>query len=153
MTFEQFKYHLDVYGASFDRWPAELRREAEAFAASSPAAAAAQAEVLRLDRLLDHFAPAQDGAAEARMVGRVTALVASTPPRARGLDALFDLGWLWPQALWPQALWPRAAALALVALLGIMIGVVQVEQAPAEMASADFTLVASSDSSLGVAGL
>lgn len=148
MTFEQFKYHLDVYGASFDRWPAELRREAEAFAASSPAAAAAQAEVLRLDRLLDRFAPAQDRAVEARMVARVTALAASTPLRARGLDALFDLGWLWPQALWP-----RAAALALVALLGIMIGVVQVEQAPAEMASADFALVASSDSSLEVAGL
>lgn len=149
MTFEQFKYYLDVYGASFHRWPAALRREAEAFVGSSPAAAAAQAEVVRLDRLLDRFAPARDAAAETRVMARAAAGAASAPPPAgRGLDALFDLGWLWPRAFWP-----RAAALAVVALLGIVTGIIQVEQAPVETAMADLTLVASSDSSLGVAGL
>ena len=144
MTFEQFKYYLDVYGASFNRWPAALRPEAEAFVGSSPAAAAARAEVARLDHLLDRFVPARDAAAEARVMARAAAGAASAPlPAGRGLDALFDLGWLWP----------RAAALAVVAVLGIVTGVIQVEQAPVETAMADLTLVASSDSSLGVAGL
>ncbi len=148
MTFEQFKYYLDVYGASFRRWPAELRREAEAFVASSPAGAAAQAEAVRLDRQLDRFAPARDATAEARVTAWVTARAAATPSAGRGLDALFDLGWLWPRAFWP-----RAAALAVVALLGIVTGVIQVEQAPVETAMADLPLVASSDSPGEVAGL
>ena len=148
MTFEQFKYYLDVYGASINRWPAELRREAEAFLGSSPAAAAAQAEVGRLDRVLDRFAPARDAAAEARLMARVAARAAATPPAGRGLDALLDFGWLWPQALWP-----RAAVLAAVALLGIVTGIIQIEQAPTETVAGDLTLVAWSDSSGEVAGL
>ena len=148
MTFEQFKYYLDVYGASFHRWPAALRREAEAFVDSSPAAAAARAEAGSLDRLLDSYAPARDRAAEARVMARVATRAASAPAAGRGLGAVFDLG-----CLRLQGFWPRAAALAVVALLGIVTGVVQVARAPVETAMADLPLVALSDSSVEVAGL
>ena len=49
MTLERFKQIVEAYGAAADRWPADERDAAVAFAAQNPAAAA----VLEQERLLD----------------------------------------------------------------------------------------------------
>lgn len=120
MTIEQFMYYLDAYGASLHRWPPELRAAADALLASSPSAAAARTETAHLDAVLDRYRVTPDLASETRVRTR-TALATRAPARS-------GAGTSWGP--WAAPFWPRAAALAFVALLGVMTGVMQVARAP-----------------------
>ncbi|HLI12966.1 MAG TPA: hypothetical protein VKY65_15340 [Alphaproteobacteria bacterium] len=142
MTFEQFKYYLDAYGASLRRWPAEIRAEAAAFLASSSAAAGALDEARRLDAVLDRFVVSQERADELRLIDAVVARSTSTPPRKR-----FDL------FAGTASFWPRAAVLAAVAVLGIVTGTFQVERQTYDPASFDVAQTLTSDVAGEVSGL
>jgi hypothetical protein len=144
MTFEQFMYFLDAYGASFHRWPEELREAAEDFAASSPAASAARAEVARLDALLDRAGAAPDRHSERRLVARART-VAIVPPRS-------DEGRV-ARRTTVASFWPRAVVLAVVALLGIVTGTLQIADFSAEQTSFDLAQTQSGDTQFDVAGL
>lgn len=119
MTFEQFKYYLDAYGASLHRWPTDTRAAAQALLASDHAATTALAEARRLDGLLDCYALAEDQTAREHLIERIAMRAAAAPvPRGRlGFSLDLALG----------AIWPRAAALAFVTVLGIMTGIFQVD--------------------------
>jgi hypothetical protein len=141
MNFEQFKYYLDAYGASFERWPEELRPAGEAFLASSGAAAAARREAARLDALLARYAVEPEPGGARRMA---EAVLAGAKARGGGsLDGRFGL----------SGLWPRAAALALAAVLGIVVGISQFERSLGDITGADFAQTQASDSPFEVAGL
>lgn len=127
MTFEQFKYYLETYGASLRRWPPELRDAAQVFLDSSSAAIAARREAERLDGLLDRFQVAPAEGAERRVAHAVLAGARSLPP-ARPLELLFGA----------SRVWPRAAALAFAAALGIVVGISQVERPFGDMGGSEF---------------
>jgi anti-sigma factor RsiW len=144
MTFEQFKYYLDAYGASFRRWPEDVRAAAESFLAADHAAAAALAEARRLDALLERYAPKRDVEAEAHLVARIAAQAATADARPWGG---FTVGF--------GSLRSRAAVLAVMALLGIVTGIIQVNQTSAEQQTAwsDVTQTSADDAPFSVAGL
>jgi hypothetical protein len=121
MNFEQFKYFLDAYGASLHRWPAERRAEAEAFIAGSSAAIAAIAEARRLDAGLESLVLLRDELRERRIVARAAEFAQDPPPKR---IVLFEplLGSL------ATSYWSRAAVVAAVALLGVVTGVIELQQ-------------------------
>lgn len=144
MTFEEFMYYLDAYGASFERWPRELRGPAKAFLVASPAAVAARAETARLDALLDRNKLAPDAAREMRVKARARSL--ATSPSRRTL-ARFTL------SAGAASLWPRAAVLAFVAVLGVVTGTLTFESPQADSATIDVSQLHADDSPFEVAGL
>jgi hypothetical protein len=118
MTLARFQRLLDAHGADLARWPQPLRTAAERLLAADGAATAALAQGRALDALIAHETPA-----EADATGVLRALAARPlPPQRRRF--------LWRQ--WPSELltldfapaWPRLAALAGVAALGFVIGLV-----------------------------
>jgi hypothetical protein len=146
MTFEQFKYYLDAYGASLANWPADVRDSAERFLASHREASAAQTEARRLDALLDRCRAMAEPAGAEFLIARVA-------HRARALDrAEFDRPRA--EAVW---LWSRAAVLAAVALLGVVIGSFPEEPRSdgihSELVWSDAAALHGDDSSFDVAGL
>ena len=126
MTFEEFMYYLEAYGASFQRWPRELRETARAFLAASPAAGAARAETARLDALLDRLELVPDKASKTRVEAHTRALATQV---AAGTSSRSSL------AAGARSLWSRAAVLAAVAVLGIVTGSIGLES-PQTAASA-----------------
>jgi hypothetical protein len=118
MTLARFQHFLDIHGADLARWPQPLRSAAERVLEADRAAAATLAQARALDALIASEAPA-DGDA----TGVLSALASRPlPPQRRRF--------LWRQ--WPSELltldfapaWPRLAALAGVAALGFVIGLV-----------------------------
>jgi hypothetical protein len=118
MTLGRFQHLLDVHGADLARWPQPLRAAAERLLAADDTAPAALAQARALDALIAREAPAGGDA-----TGVLRALAARPlPPQRRRF--------LWRQ--WPSELltldftpaWPRLAALAGVAALGFVIGLV-----------------------------
>ena len=118
MTLGRFQHLLDVHGADLARWPAPQRAAAERLLATDGAATAALAQARGLDALIVRDAPAQ---ADATGILRALAARPLPPQRRR---------FLWRQ--WPSELltldfapaWPRLAALAGVAALGFIIGLI-----------------------------
>jgi anti-sigma factor RsiW len=150
MNYERFKYFLDAYGANLRRWPVDARAAARALIVTDQAAAAALAEVERLDRALDLYAVAEDPARASYLVARISARAATARRRLWGFGAL-DFG-----VLDFGVLWPRAAALAFVMVLGIVTGMLQTDftgTGEQVSASSDASLVRADDSSYDVAGL
>lgn len=142
MTFEQFKYYLDAYGASLHRWPANARAAAQALLASDHAAAAALADARKLDDALDCYALAEDKAERERLIDRIAARARVEPQGGSfGLD--FGLG----------AIWPRAAALAFVMVLGVVTGILQVDIGIDDRQQASSGIVQADDTPFDVAGL
>jgi anti-sigma factor RsiW len=116
MNNEQLQIFLDSHGADPAHWPDAHRAAAERLIASDAQAHAIFARAQRLDTLLTqaHDAGAEDAAAAARVLSRLTAL----PPQKRPF-------WHWPLVLldWQFApAWPRVAALAGCAAIGFMVG-------------------------------
>lgn len=129
MTDEDFLRHLDDYGASHERWPAELRAEAEAALARSPALRAAQEDAAAFDRLLTAPAAPVEDARVARLLSAVGAAARAVPqegvvmlllgrmPRRRvaGFCAvLLALGWFAGHLASPLPSAPRSQELALL---------------------------------------
>jgi hypothetical protein len=120
MTLARFQHLLDVHGADLARWPQPQRAAAEGLLAADGAAVSALAQARALDALIARETPAN---ADATGVLRTLA-VRSLPPQRRRF--------LWRR--WPSELltfdfapaWPRLAALAGVAALGFVIGLVDV---------------------------
>jgi hypothetical protein len=76
MRLEQLQTALDRYGGNLERWPAEVRSEADALVARDVQAAAALATAQRLDTMLaEAVAPT---ALDAAFVGRIVAGRAET---------------------------------------------------------------------------
>ncbi|WP_244434133.1 hypothetical protein [Azospirillum sp. B506] len=109
MTDEDFLRHLDDYGAAPERWPAELRADADTALARSPALRTALEEAQSFDRLLASPAMAVDDARVARLLSSVGAAARTVPQegvvmlllgpmqrrRVAGFCvALLALGWL-----------------------------------------------------------
>lgn len=145
MTFEQFKYYLDAYGASLDHWPADARQAAERFLASHREAAAARAEAQRLDALLDRYLVVPDELASRRLgerIARRAALLEQERPARGG-----ETAWLWS----------RAAVLAVVALLGVVTGTYQLNAQSQAVSSgpawSDTAQLTTDDAPFEVAGL
>jgi len=116
MTLARFRHLLDVHGADLARWPQPQRAAAERLLATDRTATSALAQARALDALIAREAPAD-------ATGVLRALAARPlPPQRRRL--------LWRR--WPSELltldfvpaWPRVAALAGVAALGFVIGLV-----------------------------
>ena len=116
MTFARFQHLLDVHGADLARWPQPQRAAAERLLATDRTATSALAQARALDALIAREAPAD-------ATGVLRALAARPlPPQRRRF--------LWRR--WPSELltldfvpaWPRVAALAGVAALGFVIGLV-----------------------------
>ncbi len=109
MTLERLGTLLDAYGGDLRRWPEPARSTAEALIARDGAARLLFNQALALDALLDEAsAIAPSPALKARLI-------------ARAKPALWRQGF---GALWPfGAAWQPAAAFALIAALGISLGV------------------------------
>ena len=146
MTFEQFKYYLEAYGASLTRWPADVRDAAERFLASHREASAALIEARRLDSLLDRCRPMAEPASGEFLAARIA-------QRARMVGQVDDTRSR-AEATW---LWSRAAVLAVVALLGVVIGSLPDQSAPdgirSGLAWSDVAAVRGDETSFEVAGL
>jgi len=146
MTFEQFKYYLDAYGASLRNWPADVRDAAESFLASHREASVAQAEAGRLDALLDRCRPMAEPSGVEFLIARI-AHRATTITRAEYERPRADAVWLWS----------RAAVLAAVALLGVVIGSLpqepDVDSIHSELAWSSAASLHGDESSFDVAGL
>jgi hypothetical protein len=118
MTFARFQHLLDVHGADLARWPQPQRAAAERLLATDRTATSALAQARALDALIAREVPAK---ADATGVLRALAARPLPPQRRR---------FLWRR--WPSDLltldfvpaWPRVAALAGVAALGFVIGLV-----------------------------
>lgn len=116
MTLDRFRRIVAAYGADPVRWPPEERALATAFMAQTAAAHDLLAEARDLDRALDDLVAEVPEPAMARLA----AATAFPPPQAtssRGDRWRPDL-----RAALGLALWPRAAALASMAVLGIVVG-------------------------------
>lgn len=134
MTDEDFLRHLDEYGAAPERWPPELRAEADAALARSPALRTALEDAQSFDRLLATPAPPVEDARVDRLLAAVGKAARAMPqdsivmlllgrmPRrtvAGFCVALLALGWLtggWltGQLASPAPTAPRSQELALL---------------------------------------
>jgi anti-sigma factor RsiW len=139
MTLAHFQRLLDVHGADLARWPTQQRAAAEHLLASDGAAATTFTQARALDALIAREAPAS---ADATSVLR--ALTARPlPPQSRHF--------LWRR--WPSELltldfapaWPRLAALAGVAALGFIIGLIDIGPMTISTSGDEPSIVADND--------
>ena len=92
LTLERFKSLADSYGASLERWPEEIRKEAESLLSNSQAARAILADAQSLDEAIEATSDAEEArawpsaeteAALARLRSRVASrLDAEVPAKA-----------------------------------------------------------------------
>jgi hypothetical protein len=118
MTLAEFVELLDMHGGRLAAWPDGQRRAAERLVAGDAAAAARLHEAQRIDRLIVRGMNASGKSVDAA-AGRVLARLArELPPQRRSLLS-------WPRALLDFDLAPsrpRLAALAGMAVLGLILG-------------------------------
>lgn len=95
LTLKRFAALAASYGANIDRWPEDLRDEADAFLAESPEARALLAQAGLLDRVLaDGDEASWQDAALVRLRLGVEARIATAAVTAHRQPRLFDLRWL-----------------------------------------------------------
>ena len=129
MTDEDFLRHLDDYGASPERWPPELRADADSALVRSPALRTALEDAQSFDRLLatpvplvedarvDRLLAAVGKAARGRPQDSLVMLLLGRMPRrtvAGFCVALLMLGWLTGQLASPTPTASRSQELALL---------------------------------------
>ncbi|MBV8166263.1 MAG: hypothetical protein JO021_05680 [Alphaproteobacteria bacterium] len=128
MRLTRFNRLLDLHGADLARWPARERAAAWQLVAARPEARAALDAARRLDALLARD-PAPPAAWDAPSI---PALLARLPAQQT------PYWWPAPVVLWDLLpAWPRATALAAMAVVGILVGLTDVDITPAPAASAD----------------
>ena len=128
MRLTRFNRLLDLHGADLARWPARERAAAWQLVAARPEARAALDAARRLDALLARD-PAPPGSWDAPSI---PALLARLPAQQT------PYWWPAPVVLWDLLpAWPRAAALVAMAVVGILVGLTDVDITPAPAASAD----------------
>lgn len=120
MTHDAFERCLIRFGADLDRWPADLRAQAQRLLAQDAAARALLEEEATLDRRMARAAALRTGdtAPAARVSGALSR--AALPRQSRGLWLRWLPSWLVAVDLGPA--WPSIAALAGMALLGFLVG-------------------------------
>lgn len=114
MTREQFEMLVDTFGGERDRWPVDIKADAEAFAATA-AGAMILAQARELDRELMAAMPEIEQARVDRAIEIVLARTRPAPDRARSPSVPLRtalLRWLLP-----------SAGFATAALVGVSLGV------------------------------
>jgi hypothetical protein len=142
MNIVELQELLDRYGSAPEAWPQALRVAAERLVATEPAAGSLLERAQRLDAAIE----ASVRPVEAEGARILAALAARPLPRQR------NSRWRWPAALLNvdfAPAWPRLAALAGVAALGFVLGLVGLDLADGSMS----TVAATSDAGLSVAAL
>ncbi|HTI87682.1 MAG TPA: hypothetical protein VL966_13840 [Alphaproteobacteria bacterium] len=114
MSLARLEQLVAAYGADPERWPEAERGPALALVERSAEARARVAEARRLDRALDAARVTVDELSLARVTAKIQRRLSE--PRATGG------GWLSFLAGAIGPTWSRGAALASVALLGILVG-------------------------------
>jgi len=134
VTLERLKTVLDAYGGAPARWPADERAGLLALIRREPAARAMLDEAGSLDALLAEApgAPPPDAALMARLMGAAQ----NTP--APVLRPLLDWSWLWP----------RMTGLAAAAVLGFVVGVIDLSPVSSDQQTDISGLVFGPDDSL-----
>src|SRR5262245_30839954 len=134
MRIAEFQHLLDARGANLSAWPDGSRIAAERLVATDPAARAALAEARQFEDSIGHAMQAPSTSVDAAAARVLAALARDLPPQRR-----FALAW--PAALLGVDLAParlRLAALAAVALMGVVWGLVG-----PDLAAGDAVIVAS----------
>lgn len=134
MMINRFRRMAEAYGADIDRWPVDAQAEALRLLDRSAEARAAWAQAQQLDRWLDEGGPTVD-------VERTERVMAAIGAR---LDGRAVPGFVPPPSRGARAVWPSAAFLAVMGVLGLVVGTAM-PPAPATIT------IASADD--GVAGL
>lgn len=131
LTLKQFAAMLDSYGADPQRWPENLRAEAQALLDRSDEARRTLADAVALDDALRSAAareeaelwqPGDQDAALARLRSGVAARIASTSyqrPQRGSAWTLFDMRWVFS----PRLAWVGVGASgSLAVVVGLLIG-------------------------------
>jgi hypothetical protein len=116
MTSKRIEELLSAYGADSRRWPDNERAKAQALMEQLPELRALAEETRALDVLLDRKQETVSAATVARVSSRIENSLSMTRA-ARESGLMSSIG-----AWFAAATWPRAAALAGVAMIGIIIG-------------------------------
>jgi len=128
MTRAEFQDLVDIHGTDLAAWPQQARAAAERHLSGDPAARAHLAAACRMDDLIVRSLRASPGSADAA-TGRVLSALARDLPRQRRFALT------WPAALLDVDLAPsrlRLAALAAVAGLGILLGLLGPDVGPGD---------------------
>jgi hypothetical protein len=115
MSLARLEQVVAAYGADPQRWPETERDAARALVERSAEARARVAEARRLDRALDAAIVTVDELSLARVTAKIRRGLAEPRAASGGSWLSFLLGAVAPT-------WPRGAALASVAVLGILVG-------------------------------
>jgi hypothetical protein len=119
LDLSRFEDLVDRYGGDLEKWPADLRADAEAFCAGSDEAAEMCAAARRLDALL---AAPSDVRVSPALAERILAAAPKPVPEPRMARTSRPRPSLL-ERLWPFGpVWRPAAALAGAALLGVIFG-------------------------------
>jgi hypothetical protein len=114
MTANRVREIIEAYGADPRRWPAEERDAALAMVRADAALAALMQEGVRLDALLDRFAPAPLRARADDLARQIAAAAQEMPARLARAE---------PAADWRRWFtWPKLAGLAMAGLIGFTVG-------------------------------
>ena len=148
LTLQRFKIMADSYGANPQRWPEELRREAEMLLNVSTEARALLEEARKLDEAIDaaraaedagRWGPGEQSAALARLRSGVEARIASTPhrlsDRRRGFGLATGIGSQWIPSVRLYLL-GMAAAGSCAVMVGFLIGSIYVSEPASDSALA-----------------
>ena len=133
LTIKRFKALADSYGGRLERWPAEVRGEAEMLLNSSPQARQILSEASALDEAMEaarrqddesRWAPGQSDAALARLRAGVSTRLAMSSARAKprnriGWNLSDRMSWLFFPKLGPIAM---AMGCGCTVLAGLFIG-------------------------------
>jgi len=102
---------LDAYGADPGRWPPQERAHIEALLEASPESTPRRREAARIDALLDQAPRPAASRLEAEALAR--RITARPQERISAYRRMQDM------------IWPRAAGLAAAAIVGFVIGTIQ----------------------------
>ncbi len=114
MSIEKFKEYLSLYGADISRWPAGMRREADALVKDNPMMRNAVDEERAFERVLEQRALPQAPAGLADRIVAAAALMPQASPKGFGE---------WLQRLFGEFHLPSPVyAMSLVLMLGFALG-------------------------------
>jgi len=128
LTIKRFKALADSYGGRLERWPAEVRGEAETVLKSSPQARQILSEASALDEAMEaarrhddesRWAPGQADAALARLRAGVSTRLAMSSARAKPSKLSDRMSWLFFPKLGSIAV---AMGCGCTVLAGLFIG-------------------------------
>lgn len=117
LTVSEFEDLLDLNGSRFERWPDEVRADAEAMIVQSLDARRLYRQAQRLDAALDGVAIDVDPVDLGRLAAAIRGQSLATPQvKLHHRFTIRVANWL------PEFGWPQLATLAAAASVGILVG-------------------------------